>query len=163
MNGFEVDDGAALPVGVSVPHGNPVGGVQGSGSQLMPNVYAISTDLGTGVSRFTWLTNEGPRAKNAVVGQRRLTRIGGGRYVVLHEVVQAGHPRIEYRSIDSQGRVLGSKTWRGETIKPMSQPLLIDRRLLWVGSYHGPGRVPKIYGHYLYGLNLTNPMSPNRL
>lgn len=162
VNGFEVGTNDALSVGLSVPIRRRVR-ANGGWIRLVPNAYAISTNLVNGKSRFAWLTRYPPRAERWSVGQPALVPLGGDRFAVLFTTELRRRPTLRYALLDETGRVVARKSWPGRRFAGVAQPSLVGTKLFWVGFWRAPGGPYTRSGDLLYGLDLRDPRHPRLL
>lgn len=164
VSGLEVGGGRALTTGISVPHGRSVAGVTGSSTRLVGNVYLTSTDLATGRTSFRWVTEIDPASKTTRAGEPRLVKISADRYALLFTVYSKSRaPRMEYRLLDSTGKVQATHAWQNRNFAPVSQPVMAGNRLLWAGrsqrDLEGSNWLDTLRG-YTFGLDLARPKHP---
>ena len=166
VNGLATGSGHALTTGVSVPHDKAVGGVTGSGSdenRLLRNAYVISTDLATGASVHRWLTTYNPNSTDIVVTEPRIAKLSADRFAVLFGVRTGAGDTTEYRLLDSSGAVLGSASFAGLPFQPLSEPMVSGSRLFWEGAHQWQDDGVRRGGHFLFGLDVSNPAAPQLL
>lgn len=173
LNGMVAGPSGALSVGASLPHTHPVAGVGGIKHLHAPNVYLAATDLETGNTRWKWLTRVSPRSLTTVVGEPRIAQVGPDRYAVLFHV-ESGHRRdtdgeitgrvtLQYRLVDSAGRVLASESWKGRRFIPGSSLFVGGKALWWVAGFERRSADRYRSSDYLFGINVRNPNRPKLL
>jgi len=143
-------------IGNSIRHPDAPNGTPGSVDEQR-NIYAIWADPASGAHAVRWLTDFAPQgADNAL--EPRVVRVGSDRYAVLFSVHSDSGYRMEYRLIDSAGTVLASTSFPGVFLCAVSEPILIDGKVYWVGiepdSWSPP--VPA----YFFGIDVSDPTTP---
>ena len=158
VTGFGMGAGTAraVVVGESVAHERAVSGMTGENTPR--NVFLITADADLSEHRFTWLSNyTRPGVK---VTEPRMARVSPEQFVVLFGVRASGKDRLEYRLVDSTGRMLASESWKNVRYEPACDPVFIKGSLLWVqrGARGVTGKA-----RYVIGLNVEIPRLPKPL
>lgn len=149
MNALICEPTACLVAGTSIPNPGPM-------TLGNRNAYVLHTDLATGATRSTWLTDF-PQGGRSETRDLRVVRVAPDRFAVLIAVRGDGAltTATEYRLIDASGSVLAAAKFPF-VMATNSQPQLIGARILWIGPDGGnPGS-----DAYLYALDVTDPALP---
>jgi hypothetical protein len=151
-----------LVTGSAVPHDKVVEGETGWAESLRRNVFLISVDPASGNSVFSWVTRFRPSG-DVEAGEPRIVQVGADRFVLLFTVRSPGERRMEYRLVDGSGQVLAAKSWTGAWFDPVSDPIVVDNVVRWVGLRSDAGQLADEVVGYLCGLDIADPQSPRLL
>jgi hypothetical protein len=149
-------------VGNSIAHPNAPNGTLGPEDEHR-NVYAIRADPATGSHEVRWLTNFAPSGENDAL-EPRIVELGVDTYAVMFTVLDnSGGYRMEYRLIDSAGTVKASASFSGAFFCAVSDSIVIDGAVYWVGIEPTSDSSPAETDLYLFGMDVSDPTMPSLL
>jgi hypothetical protein len=130
-------DGFVHATGTSIRQPNAPLGPLGSDDEAH-NAYVATLDLASETSSVRWLTEVAPTS-DVRVGEPRMIGLDDDRSIVLFEVLEEGERRLEYRLLDGDGSVIGSRTFDGMRFLPAHRPMIVDEWIYWISLYGDGG------------------------
>ena len=67
------------------------------------------------------------------------------------------------RLLDTAGEVVASASFPGLAFQPVAEPVVSGSRLFWIGAHHWEEGFDVFGSQHLFGLDLTDPASPELL
>lgn len=132
VNGFELGSQGHLVTGISVPHGNAVGGVTGF-EGLKKNLYLIVVSPDGSSTKFRWLT-EYTDQDDITVREPRLLKVSDDRFVILFQEERNGYPVLRYLLVDSAGNILAKRNYLGLGWEARTTPIYDSGKIMWLAK-----------------------------
>ena len=130
--GMEVTKNHVLISGMSVPQNYKVAGVSGASNKLARNVYILSCEKESGVSKIHWFTKYHPKKSKVEVSEVRLVKLSDDYVVLLYATKKKkSKSLLHYVVLNEEGKAIYKTTYKNMKFTGSTQPILYNGAIVW--------------------------------